>query len=1163
MNEIAMKTIVRLLGLAVLLIALSPLAAHGDGINNPIPSFYEEPGLSPNHDYSNGYPDEHIDTFTGKLQLHYVDLFIPGNGGFNLKVQRSYTSPGEGRIELTPLGAGWTMHFGRILTSTPLSLCTGGASVLELPDGSRQVLYLSSLSPMDVITTNYWAGKCSIGALTIYSPDGMRYVMDTVGAQVTDGTTFGAVYTVYPSTIIDRNGNSMSITYYNGGGIFSPATVTTTDGRRLDFAYSGSSLTSVSDGHRSISYVQQASAISGISLLTTVNRPDGTSWTYDYATSTDPSNNVATQVLSHVTYPTGGIVGYTFGYMSFGGNIMPRSVVVSAKQTTEGSWTYSYQPATQPWPCSAGDFCVFDVIGHPEEFDITTVQGPEGTTTDYHFGYYSAGGGSTIGGGGTVWLTGSLIAKNTGNQQWQGYSYMPLQVSPQSNWRPYSLIADLYTYAPTIAQKLVNRYGQEYDTTFSNFDDYGNPQTIAESGTDQRSTNVTYALDPSRWLIRLKKDETTNTIGSILRSLDTNGNVTTLNRYGVATQFTYTQYGDISGKVDANSNPTTYGAYYRGIPLSEAQPEGVTIQRGVDEAGNVISQTDGTLAQTTYTYDGLNRLTSIVHPTGNPVSITWTPNSRTVTRGGYTEYTTFDGFGRPLSVKHSGGVGGDITQTYVNDVLGRRIFASYPNMSTGDFFAYTRMGQPIWVVHGADPGGQTGITGRSYYYAGNTIQLTNERGKVFTYAYRGYSDPDKLDLMSVAAPETAASQTFTRNGLGQVTSVTQDSRTRNYTYNGHYFLTSATDPEIGMTAYGRDNVGNMTSRQVGAGANTAFGYDGRNRLTSITYSGGAPSVSRGYYADDKVQFVDNGVARRDYLYNKNKDLTLETLTIGGQPFAINYGYDGNDALATITYGSGKIVSYAPDALGWPTVAAPYINSVTHHPTGQIVGLTYANGVQTTVGFNVLNWPYTLNIGTNPAAPLFNQKYYYDGNANVVGILDGVDYRYSRGMAYDGIDRPTTVNGPWGSGTLAYDGHGNIQQIGLGSFSMGYLYDTTSDRLTTVNGSKNYGLTYDTYGNTTCTHMIMVNGVSIGCDPNATFSYNDAAQLHCAKCGTAGEIDYDYDGLDLKVRAQQNGVTTYFIHDSSGKLLWEKTLGVGTKEYFYLGGKQVATRQTTP
>lgn len=57
-----------------------------------IPDFYREPGLQVSRNFVSQSNNESIDPFTGALQHHYVDLHIPGNGGLDLNVIRSYNS---------------------------------------------------------------------------------------------------------------------------------------------------------------------------------------------------------------------------------------------------------------------------------------------------------------------------------------------------------------------------------------------------------------------------------------------------------------------------------------------------------------------------------------------------------------------------------------------------------------------------------------------------------------------------------------------------------------------------------------------------------------------------------------------------------------------------------------------------------------------------------------------------------------------------------------------------------------------------------------------------------------------------------------------------------------------------------------------------------------
>ena len=959
----------------------------------------------------------------------------------------------------------------------------------------------------------------------------------------------------------------MTITYATIDNIVtSPSGVTTSDGRTLTFNYTLATKTTISDGTRQWIYdfapIANFTGIAGSKFLTRVTRPDGQTWNYDYYTPPDYSdvtNRPGLYSIKRVTYPTGGTLSYTFSYL-FPGIGMPRAHVTTGKLSSDaGTWTYAYQPATTQWPfCAPNTFCIFDMNNNPEQFDQTTVTAPEGTTRYFHFGYNSAY-------GGTVYLIGSLLGKSLAGSQSESYSYTAAPIAQQPNQRPYAFTFDDNTYAPRVIAKYINRYGQNYSTQFSNFDYLGNPGTIVETGTATRTTTLTYFVNPSKWIIHRKKDEVTDTIGTISRGFDLKGNLQSENRYGVTTAYAYTIDGDVLSKTDANGNVVAFPVtspqnYKRGIPRLENQPESVSISRVVSDAGNVVSQTDGEGNITGYGYDGLNRLTSITHPIGNPVAVTWNSNNRVVTRGGYTETTQYDGFGRALSVQHTGGAGGPITQSYVYDATGRRRFASYPNSTQGAYFGFDILGLPKQIIHGftvqtPNPITGSGIFGRTYDYVGNTLVLANERNKTFTYTFRAYGDPDRRDLMSVTAPVANASLAIQRNGVGQMTAVTQEGKTRSYGYDGRFFMMSSTEPETGTTNYGRDNLGNMIRRQVGAGPNVAMVYDRRNRLTTITYPAPstALSVVRDYFKTDKPKLVDNGVARRDYIYNPNLSLTQETLALGGQSFVIGYSYDNNDALGTLTYGSGRVVSYAPDALGWPTQATPYLTAVSHHPTGQTSGITYANGVQTTTTFNALNWPNTQSIVTGTAVPptkLYFQGYGYDGNGNVTAIVDGVDTRYNRGMGYDDIDRLIAVNGPWGMGGYSYDGRGNILAVNLGTSSLDYSYNLNSELLTQVKGTKPYSLSYDGYGN------VVGNGTT-------TFSYDDASTMRCAKCGLPDEIAYDYDGLNQRVRARQNGATTNFVYDSSGKLLWEQAAGAGLKEYVYLDGKQIAVRQLTP
>src|SRR5687767_666419 len=105
-------TVIAVLGMAAL--------AGPAGAADPI---FDARGFSPVRDYFNQLPYEHIDPMTGNVLLTATDLVLPGNAGFDLRIQRTYNSKiyrdyqtlGGTLDEDSWAGVGWTLHFGRVL----------------------------------------------------------------------------------------------------------------------------------------------------------------------------------------------------------------------------------------------------------------------------------------------------------------------------------------------------------------------------------------------------------------------------------------------------------------------------------------------------------------------------------------------------------------------------------------------------------------------------------------------------------------------------------------------------------------------------------------------------------------------------------------------------------------------------------------------------------------------------------------------------------------------------------------------------------------------------------------------------------------------------------------------------------------------------------------
>ncbi len=1135
LDLIARKAAIGRCLIACSMLGLLPLEGWAQEV---IPDFYKEPGLSSNRSYVNQSFSEHIDPFTGALQLHYVDVHLPGNGGFDLSVSRSYNSASINETNPAAFdsqaGLGWSIHFGRVLNKSSILPCSQSAfgpdtlnnPVIELPDGSTQLLAFSGTASPLMYTTQRWKADCAASGigLVVYSPDGTRYDMTQ---QVAVGSGTNTRYAWYTTKITDRNGNN-AVVAYTASASPKISTVTTNDSRTINFLYNPNGfVSSISTSGYSYAYNYQAvSGVAGAYFLSSVTRPGGTTWQYQY--NAVLSSAPGSYALKQVIYPEGGFINYGYGsgssdyvYFDSVSNAASRSTVVKTKSTSDGgTWTFAYAP------------------GGSGIYDTTTVNAPSGTSTYRHIGPNYASSGS-------LWQVGLLMQKQIGSVQTEAYTWTSQAISSQQYKRPGAWRAtrlDSSTNAPVLASRSITRDGQAYATTFSGFDAYGNPGTVTESGPNggSRTTTLTYFISTAKWIVRQVQNQTVSGGVAISRSFDGNGNLQLVTRDGVATSYSYDSQGNVSQATFPRNLVHAYPNYKRGIALTENQPEGVSIVRLVSDAGNMTSETNGEVKTTSYGYDGLNRVTSIGYPQGNAVGIGYTAASKTATRGGLSETTAYDGFGRTASITLGG-----ITRSYGYDPLGRRTFVSNPGSSVGTGFQYDILDRLVGVTN-ADG------TTQAITYGVATKSVRNERNHWTTYTYRAYGDPDRPLVMWITAPDSTANVTLGRNGKDLVTSVGQGGFARLYDYDSRGYLTSVVNPETGTTIYGRDAAGNMTSRAVGSSGATIYGYDFQNRLAGVTYPGSTPVVTKTYSRTHKLKSVVSSVASRTYGYDNNDNLTSEAVGIDGLSLGVVYTYNGNDQLSAITYPrSNRVVSYSPDALGRPAQVSGFVTGISYWPSGQINQITYANSTTATYGQNSRLWLASFSTARGSTGYL-GSNYGYDGVGNLTSISDGVDGSYNRTLGYDALSRVSSASGAWGSGTLSYDGSGNLRSQVLGSTNLTYSYNGTTNLLASVSGSRAESYGYDSYGD-----IVAAGGRSYG--------YDGAPNMTCANCNDpATSVQYQYDGLNQRVSTLKGGVKTYEFYSSNGNLLVEYTPSQSNRlvEYIYLGGKRIAQLEPT-
>lgn len=1141
---------------------------------------------------------DEVDTQNGDLLVRHIDLALKGNAGLDIEIRRNYSLRSTSftyAIEAhttgfrwQALGPGWSMlvaprwfeikyllQNGSTAGGPPdlQRLCSGQPGItngftavapyLELPSGEKEQLVL--IGGGVALTKSNWRAECVADNLTINSPAGIKYSFGNIykaKAFVESGESM-AYRVVLPATkATDPYGNWISYEYKTacglriesqgawdtkfekpepgGPGACTPTRITASDGRQVDFTYDANTgkLAKMHDSAgREWTYEHSADDALNTSTLTRVILPTGQKWEYTYnpgpMKSASKEVNAVSRKLATITYPEGGVVSYEVGLVlatasypgtrTFGAGgerVLKRSL------STGGSWTYTY------------------AHGGRSQYDSTTVIGPDGEPTVYWYmgtGYAFAPvndhGFPNVN---NAWQYGRLVEKWNRLGLYEQYKWQPRPIgnfqtsvsAPEPNY-------DEKIWAADLAEKRVYRDGNTYKTSFSNYDSFGNAGSIVESGPNggNRASSFTYYNDTTKWILGKVKTEV-NGGQTITRTFDTNARVLTETKDGVETSYSYDSSGNLASIVFPRALKHSFSDHKLSIPQSESQP-GIKITRIVDDAGNVISETNGRGKTTTFTYDGLNRLTSTTFPAGNQKHISYSQSANVATRGGLIETTELDPFGRLAAVALGG-----VRIFYAYDYFGRRTFTSQPDANVGTTHEYDIFGRLSRQVN-ADG------TYRLINYGGNnTTTVTDERSNISVFTYRSYGNPDERSLMGVASPEPSMNISLARNARDQVTSASQGGLTRTYTYDSHFYLNSVENPETGLTVYGRDIAGNMVTRAVGSAPVTSYSYDGLNRLQSITFQDGTPSVTMSYTNTHKLSSNVNGTASRNYDYDDNDNLIAESASLDGIVLTTGYSYNANDQLAAVTYPrSGRTIDYMPDVLGRPTKVGAYVTNVTYWPSGQIAQISYANGAVSTYNQNTRLWPtsFSTQIGSSLYA---NSSYGYDEIGNLASISDSTDTSYSRLLGYDKADRLVSVKGPWGDGAIAYDGVGNIRTQRYGASNTNYNYDG-ANRLSSISGERNSNYAYDSFGN------LRANSID-------AYTYDGASNLRCINCSNSSKkIEYGYDGGNQRVFVIKGNVKTYEVYSSHGNQLIEYTPSASNSltEYIYLGGKRIAQRVT--
>ena len=585
------------------------------------------------------------------------------------------------------------------------------------------------------------------------------------------------------------------------------------------------------------------------------------------------------------------------------------------------------------------------------------------------------------------------------------------------------------TYNST-GQVATSTNGLGQTTTFSNFDDFGNPQTITDpSGrvmnitydlrgrvltstfkssalaTDGETTTFTYdnaglitqISTPSGaykkmyydLVQRLNKieeyDETNTYLGKVEFTLDNMSNMTALKVFNASN----VQIRTSTNQYDAKSR------LFKDIG-SLNQTDAFTY----DNNSNLTQVNDAANNNTTRSYDVLNRLAGQTNPDTGTIGVTYKPDGNIAT------------ITDPKS----------LTTTYSYNGFGEMISMTSPD---------------------------TGITTITRDKAGNPISYVDAKGQVSTMTYDVLNRITNVDYVGASSENVTITYDSCTNGIGKVCLINDISGTQTYSYNSKGRLVSKTytNGTFSKTVgYSYNNNGQLSSITYPSGKMVMYNYV-NNKVSSLSYMDGSvttdiatninyeafnprlSSYTWGNSATYNQSFTADGVissinaanaypVNKSYGYDSRFNITAITET-GNSARSSTATYDSMSRINNYSYGTGNSNDYTYNTsedrtsqkLNGGTTTTYNYDSASHKLTslsgGSTDSMTYdANGnILTASGktytYNAANRMATSNDGTITTNYLINfmgqrtQKansnettwFIYDENDNVIAEYD--------------------------------------------------------------------------------------------------------------------------------------------------------------------------------
>jgi RHS repeat-associated protein len=623
-------------------------------------------------------------------------------------------------------------------------------------------------------------------------------------------------------------------------------------------------------------------------------------------------------------------------------------------------------------------------------------------------------------------------------------------------------------------------------------------------------------------------------------------------------QQTYDKYGNISSYTDANGNTYQFTYNVQGQITSVKTPDNNIWQLSYNAAGIPEQTIDPQGKVTKYSSDALGRITKITDPLGNTTSYSYQYNNQgwqvKATDALNQTYTyNYDLAGKPVSVISPSGL--EVKQNYdkqgrpksQQDAAGNITSVEYGSKGSGldglivktlyptytETYNYNAIGLPTSISQVLDNNTSL-MTSISYNKQGLPVSITNPDNSTVLNHYDAYGNIIKTinalggeianswdesgNLISIT-DAAGRSYTFSYDNKGNLIKETRASgHQKTYTYNAVDQLIKQKDANGNEIQYQYDQTGNLIEEshfvkdQTTAAQRITYSYNDSGQLTGVDQSGDTQS-SFNYILDKLGRRIKETITYQ----SNNQKISKE----------LQYGYDADGNLASITYPDNSVVQYHYVQGQLQQVQLPNGEKITwdSYRWNQPESIT-APGSKTSINYTALQQPLSIQVTNADNKVLLQRNYQYDKSGNIIqsnteqGIID---YRY------DALDRLTQVNPDQ-----------SLQQKGLPVES--YSYDATGNRTGSAHqtgewqynsngqltqwgeGKQQTALSYDAAGNLISEQL---NG------KQRSYQYDSINQLISIQDDDTEKAHYQYDPFGRRISKTVNGETTYYLYSDEG------------------------------